>query len=339
MSEFIFDQQLFLTNNAPQADKYCLMRIWGWIPTIGSELPKFSRRYFFTGSVLALCILSAYAWAQFPYDNLCVPKGAQTENPERFFTNVNLTLVSKSEPFNTTVTDPIDYVYCPQSWREVDGISFPPTPRIQPDDREWMARDGDESTERLIMMYGITSLIYLIVFLLVLFGGATWTFFKSFVRGTYSPNGQNQRVDFSSLPEKAAFVPQIKLINRPFPYLACNIDYLDQDLIGWNDPARSYDHYNLIFDVPYPGMPRKKRIKGNTRSTAQIEDQSEFSINQSFAVGRNAKKNTVTVEGSDENVEVSSNPSKFPIFSIVKHYPPKWQQAIFDEQKEGKKDT
>jgi hypothetical protein len=39
-----------------QTDKYCLMRVWGWIPTIGSELPKFSRRYFFSGSVLAMAI-------------------------------------------------------------------------------------------------------------------------------------------------------------------------------------------------------------------------------------------------------------------------------------------
>eukprot|EP00977_Amphora_coffeiformis_P030428 scaffold46958_cov199-Amphora_coffeaeformis.AAC.1 len=84
------------------ADKYCLTRIWGWVPTIGSELPKFSRRYFFSGSILVLCILSAYAWAQFPYDNLCIPEEPSVENFAGSFANVNLPLVDGSEPFDVT---------------------------------------------------------------------------------------------------------------------------------------------------------------------------------------------------------------------------------------------
>ena len=296
------------------------MRIWGRIPTIGSELPKFSRRYFFTGSVLALCILGAYAYAQFPYDNLCLLNENSTiAEGDRFFTDVNQTLVDDSELFNVTVTNPTNYVFCPQSWREVDGFSFPPTPRnMQPSDRSWM---GSETSESLVALYSWTSLVYVIVFIGVLFGGSSVLFFKSFFQGTYQADGQNQRVDFSSLPEKAAYVPQIKLINRPFPYLACNIDQLDQDLVGWNDPSRSYDYYNLIFDVPYAGMPRKKRIEGNTRNTNQIEDQSEYIINQSYRAGATP----------------STRSSSKPIFSIIKHYPPPWQQAIFDRQKEVKK--
>lgn len=37
---------------------------------------------------------------------------------------------------------------------------------------------------------------------------------------------------------------------------------VDQSLIGWNDPETSYDNYNIIFDVPYEGMKRSKRLKG-----------------------------------------------------------------------------
>jgi len=31
-----------------------------------------------------------------------------------------------------------------------------------------------------------------------------------------------------------------------------------QELIGWKDPYNSYDYHNLIFDVPWEGMPRQK---------------------------------------------------------------------------------
>jgi hypothetical protein len=50
-----------------QTDKYCLMRIWASSSTLGGELAQFSRRYFFSGALLAMAIVSAYAYAQFPY--------------------------------------------------------------------------------------------------------------------------------------------------------------------------------------------------------------------------------------------------------------------------------
>jgi hypothetical protein len=34
---------------------------------LGGELARFSRRYFFSGALLAMAIVSAYAYAQFPY--------------------------------------------------------------------------------------------------------------------------------------------------------------------------------------------------------------------------------------------------------------------------------
>lgn len=164
------------------------MRIWGWIPTIGSELPKFSRRYFFTGSVLAMAIISAYTWAQFPFDNLCVSTNSTAANVTGVYTDVVFPLLDDPEnklPKQITVTNPNGFEFCFQSWRDVSGFSFPPTPRIQPDDKQWMARNGDETKESLISMYGWTSLAYLIVFFVVLFGGTTYTFFISFFRGTY----------------------------------------------------------------------------------------------------------------------------------------------------------
>lgn len=272
--------------------------------------------------------MAAFAYAQFPYDNLCLPNNSTAVNETRSFTDVRLFYADEDGvPFDVNVTNPENYVFCQQSqaWRESEnGFKFPPTSEsLQPSDSSWMKRNEfDDNSESLVDLYAWTSLIFTITFIIVYFGGSTIVFIKSFYKGTYQHDGQDQHVDFSSLKEKAAFVPQVKLINRPFPYLACNIDQLDQELVGWNDPARSYDYYNLIFDVPYSGMARTKRIEGNTRNTNQIEDQSEYSLNMSYRAGESTKKTRDTK----------------PIFSIVKHYPPPWQQAIFDRQKEGKKE-
>lgn len=223
------------------------MRIWGAIPTIGSELPKFSRRYFFSLSVLALCLLSAYAWAQYPYDDLCVPK--TSDSTSNFSGTYNITFPNQlGRPAEEVeVTNPVGFLYCPQSWRQIKGLVFPPTPRIQPDNGEWMNRDGDDAKETLISWYGWTSLVYVIVFMAVLFGGSSLNFVMSFFQGTYKADGQDQRVDFSSLPEKGAYVPQIKLIGRPFPYLACNIDQLDQELGMFCCVVRQACHQEPIF--------------------------------------------------------------------------------------------
>jgi hypothetical protein len=61
------------------SDKFCLVRIWGWSPLIGAELVVFSRRFFFTGAMIAFAIVSSFAWAQFPYDNLCDPLEGEAE--------------------------------------------------------------------------------------------------------------------------------------------------------------------------------------------------------------------------------------------------------------------
>jgi hypothetical protein len=70
----------------------------------------------------------------------------------------------------------------------------------------------------------------------------------SLFRGVHAPNGQKQQIDFSCVPEIFLYVPQIKLKAFPFPFLACNIDTLDQEFIGWSDPSNSYDFWVSSFE-------------------------------------------------------------------------------------------
>jgi hypothetical protein len=179
------------------------------------------------------------------------------------------------------------------------------------------------SQEQLVNIYGWSSLGVLIAFFVIFFGSSSLRIFSSLFRNTYTASGAKQNVDFSSNPDIPAYVPQIKLPSFPFPLLACDIDAIYQELIGWNDEAKSYDHYNLIFDVPYEGMKRTKMIEENTRGKGQIQDHEDFRESTN-------KPKTGPEVGPNGGVEVREAPK--PIFSIMKHYPPSWLQKILDEE-------
>lgn len=194
------------------------MRIWTWVPSIGSELAEFSRRYFFSGSVLAFVLVSAYAWAQFPYDNLCDPVNATTGASGTYlYIDENGVI----EP--TVVTQDTVVAFCSQSWLDAPVFPFPPTSRLQPPGLTWMT----SSQVVLTGIYGLTSLVILVLFVAFYFGSAVWRFVLSWFRGVYRSEGQAQTIDFSSL-NVAGYVPQIKRGGFPFPLLACNVDQIDK---------------------------------------------------------------------------------------------------------------
>ena len=84
------------------ADKFCLMRIWANSAALGSEVAKFSRKYFFSIAVVAYAVISAYAFAGFPYDNLC-----RSESPQ--FGGAGNYSVS-GEPYPVTIDE--IFVFC-----------------------------------------------------------------------------------------------------------------------------------------------------------------------------------------------------------------------------------
>ena len=135
------------------------------------------------------------------------------------------------------------------------GTSFPPIPnRFQDVDFKWM----DEEQEQISMIYGWTSFALVIGFLVITFGESMVNLFISMFKGVYKEVGQDQQIR-----------------SGPHFLLTCDIDDVDQSLIGWNEPDKSYDEYNLIFDQPY-NLKRAKMIEKNTRSTMKVRDHPLF---------------------------------------------------------------
>jgi len=80
-----------------------------------------------------------------------------------------------------TVTEDEAARFCNQHWRAYSGIAFPANPRWQENGLRWMT----PNQETLTTLYGWTSLVVLIVFIVAVFGGTMLKYTLSFLHGMY----------------------------------------------------------------------------------------------------------------------------------------------------------
>lgn len=175
------------------------------------------------------------------------------------------------------------------------GISFPPVPtRFQSETFTYM----DDDQELNSRIFGWTSTALIGIFIVFAFGGNLLRYLFSLFRGSYKPEGDDQQVDYSSVTTINGYIPQLRVGSYAYPLLACDIDDVNQSLIGWNDPGVSYDAYNLIFDVSHDSLKRSTKLVGSTRKWGKLKDHDEYKEKSD----------------RDELKKVT------PIFSIVKHW-------------------
>jgi len=163
-------------------------------------------------------LVSAYAWAQFPYDNLCDPVNPENTGYNGVYTYID----QEGEAQQVTVEQDTPVVFCNQNWWEYEGFFFPPTSGVQPEGLRWMRG----TQEQLADIYGWSSVAAVVIFVVGFFGNAITRFLLSWFRGVTEPQGQNQNIDFSSC-EIEGYVPQIKKGGFPFPFIACVVDHID----------------------------------------------------------------------------------------------------------------
>mmetsp|Transcript_12868 Transcript_12868/g.19940 ORF Transcript_12868/g.19940 Transcript_12868/m.19940 type:complete len:954 (+) Transcript_12868:123-2984(+) len=255
-SGFFFGAAILLVQY--YTDKYCLTRIWSQAPLLGPNLAKFSRRYFFTTALLLFGIIASYAFAQFPYDQVCDPP-AGTEDHGLSGTYENVRFLSNGTSANIYVKQDTNVIYCDQGeWKLGRGfLGFPAVPSVLQSDDEpaWMT----SGQEQLSKIYGWSTVVLLSVFVVTIFGRSLYKTVVGCFRGVYEPEGRDAQIDFQNVAGISVYIPQFKLGALQFPILACDVDHVNNEWIGWNDEADpSFDNHNVIFDIPYEGLSRNK---------------------------------------------------------------------------------
>lgn len=129
------------------AGKFCLLRLTGALPDIGFDLARLTRNWFFSVTLVAHIVMSAYWWSGYPYDNVCENDG--------------------------------EYSYCNQNFWGL-GV-FPPLPRFQPEGGEWMS----ESQATITSLYGWASVTIVLVAFVVIFWMVLIPEIKGLFQSTY----------------------------------------------------------------------------------------------------------------------------------------------------------
>eukprot|EP00591_Stephanopyxis_turris_P014023 CAMPEP_0195533256 /NCGR_PEP_ID=MMETSP0794_2-20130614/40124_1 /TAXON_ID=515487 /ORGANISM="Stephanopyxis turris, Strain CCMP 815" /LENGTH=273 /DNA_ID=CAMNT_0040665717 /DNA_START=565 /DNA_END=1386 /DNA_ORIENTATION=+ len=269
------------------------MRTWARAPLIGTQLAKSSRKFFFTALVF-FGLFSTHWYSGFPYDNVCdVDNTSYPNNYVGYYGDVHFINGDKG---SLNITNGTPTTYCNQ---DANNSLRPHNLLLQFGEGDWMT----DEQKTLTKIYHYSSVLVFYVWAVVLFGLLAFRWIMSFIRGGYKPNGEDQEIDFSCVPDISGYVPQLGVGFSAFPLLICDIDEIDSRLVGWKDKSKSYDFYNIIYDIPYEGM---KRTRNKNVTNEEI------------------KPYLGTQQIEIDNREASTRTDTKPMFSIVKHWPPSW---------------
>jgi len=139
--------------------------------------------------------------------------------------------------------------------RYLPVTAFPAWASSQPSGGEWM--DGDQ--EKIAWLFGWTSVLGVVCGVWIFFRRVVLKKFRDTFFGGYHAEGTPSDMAFSDvmkMSEIFAYVPQVRVPNLPMPLLVCNVDDIDRELIGWNDPHNGVNAHNVLLDIP--GLDQKK---------------------------------------------------------------------------------
>lgn len=212
--------------------KFCLLRMWRKAPDIGKDLARLSRNTFFTTSFVVHMFTSAYFWSGFPYDFVCDDNNDDDDN-----------------------NGGDSYQFCNQ---DLFGSRQWPLPRYQ-SEAAWMS----PTQELITSLYGWSSIVLILMCFIFFVKNALIPLISGLWYSTYEPDGKDQQIGFHTvkhLDGVSAYIPQLRENGFEYPLIACNIESIDHDLVGWRDHRHGFEPHNLINDV--------KEILGESTSSA-----------------------------------------------------------------------
>jgi len=238
-----------------------------------------------------------FDWSAFPFDNACVDE----TNLQRISNNYEVTTGMNNVIEIEVPNNAVWVKYCNQNLGPLGEFydsnfkfRFPFVLPEYQNSFHWMSSDQ----EQLTTIYGWFSSIFVVIFFLSLL---VYLPLKAIARwkDEYEvPEDKIISIGFSFVDRIRAYIPEYFDRNQNFfPLILCNIDHIHERFMGWKDNTRSYDHNNVIFDVPYEGLERKPNI-----------DSSSKGIN--YALDEDIPTQQTSTGSFDQN----------PIFSYIKYW-------------------
>jgi len=223
-------------------DKFSVMRTWAKTPKAGVAIGKINVLFILPLSVLAMALLSSYWWSGFPYDNLC-----ENEVIENKYVGVHFIDTvdgGKSESY-VVASNTTSYQYCNQNLLTPDGkqVRFPAIPYWQ-NTTKWMTKDQELVTE----IFGWASVCVLGI-LLLRFAWFAKKSILSLFQVTYEPQGEDKKINFSSVQGISCYIPQVLSTEFSYPLVASCVDGVDTELFEWKDPDKHHEFYNIMQDA------------------------------------------------------------------------------------------
>lgn len=206
----------------------------------------------------SICISTQYQpfqWSGFPFDDLCEVSAQHQKTFKETVLNPLVEYMDTAEFVNTSKFETKDkevekldkvviqmnaYEFCDQDY--LRNLKFPPSTFIY--EHDWMQKNQ----KLFVELFGWISVACICVVTYILVG-------KKVLAMAQNPEDtlndtKNQFIDFTCVSEIYAYIPQVIDEYFQYPLLACDLDNIDDNLIYWEDGERSYDYWNMIYDVP-----------------------------------------------------------------------------------------
>ena len=62
-------------------------------------------------------------------------------------------------------------------------------------------------------------------------------------------DGRDMLINYSSLEDRAGFVPEVATDEAPYPFIVGDVTEMDDDLFDWAPDERTYDYYDVTKDL------------------------------------------------------------------------------------------
>lgn len=223
-------------------DKYSILRMWKQGPRSNAKVSSYTI-YFVLICLITLAVTSSFNLAQFPFDNAC----PTDESPPSYYFG-NYIIDTKDVKANFTITEesPV-YKFC--NMNMYSYFVFPPVPDMLPSWSNWMSEDQIKFSK----INGLAALS-IIVFVSIIFIGrfGCMSFFSVCCKPTKTQIKND--TPFSNLAncQLDAYVPQVKIPGHIYPFLLCDVNDINKNLIGWrgfDKHGDTYEQHNMIRDV------------------------------------------------------------------------------------------